>query len=646
VLFRLDGVSRSFGARCLFRDLSLNVRDRDRIGLVGSNGAGKTTLLRIAASEETPDEGRVLKSNGVRVGLLRQEIDPRGDRSVRQEVATVFRVLEQLEREMRELEQTMERCASRSETIPEELSSRYDRCHAAFDFGGGFQREARVERVLEGLGFEEESRSRPLASFSGGWLMRVELAKLLLAAPDVLLLDEPTNHLDLPSIQWFEETIDAYAGAILMISHDRTFLKRHVTRVAELENGTFTVYEGGYDRYLRQKTERREHLEAQRRTQDRQIAHAERFIERFRAKATKARQVQARIKSLQKLDRIEPKVADRGRIRLRISEPERSGDIVLRLEEIHKRFGDQVVYQGINFEIRRGDRVALVGPNGAGKSTLLRIAAGVLPFEAGRRIPGHHVEVGFYAQHQLDALRMECTVLKELERAARTEDFPRLRRHLGAFLFSGDDIEKKVEILSGGEKARLALARMLLRPANFLVLDEPTNHLDVAAREVLEQGLRGYTGTVILVSHDRSFINALVNRVVEVRAGQLTPYVGNYDDYLRRSRESEPSETSMDPTTDSVKLERIAARNHAKQRLRALERKRKRLRKLEDEIASLESRLEQLGWKLGDPTVYRDPEQVRNLRAEREAGQNRVDALYRDWEQQAAEIEDQERALE
>jgi ATP-binding cassette subfamily F protein 3 len=404
MLLRIEGLSRQIGNRCLFRDLFLNVRERDRIGLVGPNGAGKTTLLRIVAGAEPADAGRVATPKGVRVGLLRQEIDPSLSHSVREEVASVLSVLEDLEREMGELEQLIERRAVEGAEVSDELAARYDQCRAAFEFGGGFEREARVERVLEGLGFDREARARPLGSFSGGWIMRVELAKLLISAPDVLLLDEPTNHLDLPSIQWFEETLTAYGGAVVMISHDRTLLRRHVVRLAELEDGRFSVFEGGYDLYVEQKEERREQLLARKRKQDRQIAQTQRFIERFRAKATKARQVQGRIKKLGKIERVKIEPARRRGMRLRIPEPARSGDMVLRLEGIHKSYAETRVYQGVDFELRRGERVTLVGPNGAGKSTLLRIAAGVLPFERGVRQPGHGVQVAFYAQHQLEVL--------------------------------------------------------------------------------------------------------------------------------------------------------------------------------------------------------------------------------------------------
>jgi ATP-binding cassette subfamily F protein 3 len=660
VLLRLDGISKGFAGRTLFSGVDLDVRAGDRIGLVGPNGAGKTTLLRIVAEDEAPDAGRVVVSRGVRVGMLRQEIDPTLDRPVREEVASVLARLDALEQELRQLEAEIARAGSGE--VSAEVAARYDRARAAFELGGGFEREARVERVLAGLGFEPDDRGRPLRSFSGGWLMRVELAKLLLSAPDVLLLDEPTNHLDLPSIQWFEETLTGFRGGVIVISHDRTFLRRHVSRVLELEGGRCTLYEGSYDRYLAQREERRTQLLARKASQDREIAQVERFIERFRYKATKARQVQSRLKALEKVDRIVIEAPSRRRLRLRIPPPERAGDVVIALEDIHKSYGSTKVYQGASLKLRRGDRLALVGPNGAGKSTLLRILAGVLPFDSGRREPGHNVQIGFFAQHQLESLDPSRTVLEELASAARSDDVPRLRGHLGAFLFSGEDVDKKVSVLSGGEKARLALAKMLLRPANFLVLDEPTNHLDVDACEVLEEALREYQGTLALISHDRTFLNAVATRVVEVRAGRLREFLGNYDEYQRATTEAEapgrgavaghgaphgvegsappPAAKGQEETRASNRKAAGAPGREAERlRRKARDKTAKQIAALEADILVRESALEALGWKLGDPEIYKNGDKVRTLEAERAAAKDAIDLLYREWERLAAELE-------
>ncbi len=656
MLLRLDQVGRSLPTRRLFGGVDLEVRAGDRIGLVGPNGAGKTTLLRIAAELDPPDDGRVLRPRGVRVGLLRQEIDPGGTRAVREEASTAFAHLDALEEEVARIEAEIERLGRAGDAPDAALAERYDRARGAFELGGGFERGARVERVLAGLGFDEEDRGRPLRSFSGGWLMRVELAKLLLAEPDVLLLDEPTNHLDLPSIEWFESTLTAFRGGVIAISHDRTFLRGFANRVAELALARFAVWETGWDRYLADRDLRREQLAAAKKNQDRKIAETERFIERFRYKASKARQVQSRVKALEKVERVELDEGPRSRMRLRIPPAARAGDVVMRLDDVHKRYGDTIVYRGVDLEIRRGDRVALVGPNGAGKSTLLRILAGELPFDAGERRPGHNVQIAFYAQHQLEVLDPRRTVVEELAAVAKTDDIPRLRGHLGAFLFSGDDVDKKVSVLSGGEKARLALARMLLRPANFLVLDEPTNHLDVEACEVLEKALAAYDGTLALISHDRSFIDAVADRVVEVRAGRLREFPGNYSQYLRAASGSAPTgpaavaghgdralggeaPSPRPAPTPADKTARREQRRAERERRKAHERATRRVGRLEEEILERETRLESLGWKLGDPEVARDPERTRTLSAERDALKQEVDGLYKEWERLAAEIE-------
>jgi ATP-binding cassette subfamily F protein 3 len=632
---RLTGISRAFGGRTLFAGVELEVRAGDRVALVGANGAGKTTLLRIAAGLEPPDTGERGVSRGERTALLRQEIDPGRPGTVQQEAATAFAHLDALEAELREAEAEM---AKDPAHVPPALAERYDRLHAHLVREDGFSREAQVERVLEGLGFDAAARARPLASFSGGWLMRVELAKLLLQDPDVLLLDEPTNHLDLPSLEWFDETLAGFRGGVVLVSHDRAFLRRHAARVAELAEGRLTVFPGGWDFYLAERERRREQAEAQRSAQDRKIAETERFIERFRYKASKARQVQSRVKALDKLERVAAPTGPARRMRLAIPEPARAGAVPLELAGVHKAYGAQSVYRGVDLQLRRGEKLALVGPNGAGKSTLLRILAGVLPFERGERRVGHQVQVAFYAQHQLDALEPRLTVLEELERGAALEDVPRLRSHLGAFLFPGDDVRKKVSVLSGGEKARLALAKLLLRPSNVLVLDEPTNHLDVAACEVLEAALVGYAGTLVVISHDRDFLNAVATRVVEVKAGVLREFPGNYDDYLRRvaGAETPPAEGAARPAAADAAR---AANEARRQERRESEKSRRRFAALEAEIAERESALEALTFRLADPELWRDAEQARRLSADRDALRATLDGLYPEWERLAGLLE-------
>jgi ATP-binding cassette subfamily F protein 3 len=630
---QLSGVMRRFGARVLFDGVDLELGPGDRVGLVGPNGAGKTSLLRIAAGLDAPDGGERALLRGARIGTLRQEIDPASDATVRAEALGAFAAIDALERELRELDARM---AQHGE-LPPQLAERYDLLHTRFDRAGGFSREARADAVLEGLGFDAAARERRLSTFSGGWIMRVELAKLLLAEPDVLLLDEPTNHLDLPSLEWFDQTLAAFPGGVMLISHDRSFLRRHTRRIAELRDGKYALYPCGYDAYLERKQQRKLELEAAARTQQKQIAQTERFIERFRYKATKAKQVQSRIKALDKLERVAVPEERKRRMRLRIPEPARAGAVPIALKAVHKRYGARVVYQGVDLALKRGEKLALVGPNGAGKSTLLRILAGVLPFEGGERELGHNVQVAFYAQHQLESLTPSRSVLEELEAVAAFEDIPRLRGHLGAFLFSGEEVQKKIGVLSGGEKARVALAKMLLRPANVLVLDEPTNHLDVEACEVLERALAEYAGTLVFISHDRDFLNALATRVVEVRGGKLREFLGNYDAYRMKLRE-EAERSDAAPAERSGATAASDAQRSREER-KARERLERRLARLEEQIGEKEAQVEALGARLGDADVYSDYERVREIEAERDALEDEVAALYAQWEALGAELE-------
>jgi ATP-binding cassette subfamily F protein 3 len=655
VLLRLSELEKRIGDRVLFASASVVVRARDRIGIVGPNGAGKTTLLHMINGEISHDGGQIHRARETRIGLLRQEIDPNASHSVREEAQTALAELDRLETELREIEAEMSRRGEAGASLPAALSERYDIVSHRFAQSGGFERHARVSEILSGLGFSEEYVDRPLSSFSGGWLMRVELAKLLLSQPDVLLLDEPTNHLDLPSIQFFESTLERFPGAVLLVSHDRTFLRRQTNRIIELDGrGGFTLYEGGYDRYLDQRTQRRAERLAQKANQDRQIAEKERFIARFSAKASKARQAQSRVKALDKIERIQIEPDQRKAIRLRIPQPKRSGERVLSLRDLCKSYGDETVYAGIDFEIQRGEKVALAGPNGAGKSTLLRIAAGVTGFDSGERELGHNVELAFFAQHQLESLDPASTILEEISRDARTDEIPRLRSHLGALLFTGDDVDKKISVLSGGEKARVAFAKLLLRPANLLILDEPTNHLDIEACEVLEEAFCAYEGTLLFVSHDRSFINALATRVVDVDHGRLTNYLGNYDAYLEKRASSEagmqggPADRptpsggmsgpeKADRTDGTAKVEK-AARLQQRERRKEREKTTRRIEKLEAQITAKEEQNEALTWKLGEPEVYQDPKQSQILGDEQTQLSEEIATLYTEWERLSDEL--------
>jgi ATP-binding cassette subfamily F protein 3 len=537
----LDAVSKGYGGQELLRGMAWRIGRGERIGLVGPNGAGKTTLCRILAGVEEPDAGRVHQDTGVTVGYLPQEVTGGEDRTVLAEALSGFD-------EVWRLEARLESLAARMAGPDAEpgLTDTYGEVQHRFEALGGYRLEAEAKIILDGLGFGADAIHRPLAEFSGGWRMRAALARLLLLRPDLLLLDEPTNHLDLESLAWLENFLAAYEGTVVIVSHDRYFLNRMVTAIADLAGGGVTLYHGDYDHFLIEREARQALLEAQARNQAKRVAEIERFIERFRYKASKARQVQSRVKMLDRMERIETEAAAR-RIHFSFPQPPRTGRLVGRLTGVHKAYGDNVVYAGMDFQVERGDRVALVGVNGAGKSTLLKMLAGALDFDAGERLLGSHVEVQYYAQHQLDALDPSRTVLEELEHAAPEAQISRLRTILGSFLFSGDAVGKKVAVLSGGEKARLALAKMLARPAALLCMDEPTNHLDLASKEVLEEALSGFTGTIVFISHDRYFINRMATQVVEVARGQLTTYLGTYDDYLDRKATAATPPTAIPP---------------------------------------------------------------------------------------------------
>ncbi|MGH7400332.1 MAG: ABC-F family ATP-binding cassette domain-containing protein [Candidatus Rokuibacteriota bacterium] len=664
----LDTVSKSYGGQELLRGMSWRIGRGERIGLVGPNGAGKTTLCRILAGVEEPDAGRVHRDTGVTVGYLPQEVTGGAERTVLAEALSGFDEVWCLEAELESLAARMAGPGAEAS-----LTDRYGEIQHRFEALGGYRLEADAKIILDGLGFEPEAIHRPLAEFSGGWRMRAALARLLLLRPDLLLLDEPTNHLDLESLQWLENFLAAYEGTVVIVSHDRYFLNRMVTAIADLAAGGVTLYHGDYDHFLMEREAREALREAQARNQAKRVAEIERFIERFRYKASKARQVQSRVKMLDRLERIETEAAAR-RIHFSFPQPARTGRLVGRLTGVHKAYGDNVVYAGMDFLVERGDRVALVGVNGAGKSTLLKMLAGVLAFDSGERLLGSHVEVQYYAQHQLDALDPQRTVLEELEHAAPEAQIARLRTILGSFLFSGDTVEKKVAVLSGGEKARLALAKMLARPAALLCMDEPTNHLDLASKEVLEEALSGFTGTIVFISHDRYFINRIATQVVEVARGHLTTYLGSYDDYLARKSPpaAHPPATRVPAERGSTAPKRTAAaegkvrsssgesaaggsagaisgpphktslkkettdstanRKPNKTLDREIKAIKLRLGAVEAQIHELEARQQEIGLALADPDLYRDGQKAREIAQSRKETEERVAWLMKEWE--------------
>jgi ATP-binding cassette, subfamily F, member 3 len=665
----LDAVSKAYGGQELLRDCTWRIGRGEHIGLVGPNGAGKTTICRILAGVEEPDQGRVHRDTGVTVGYLPQEVTTGEDRTVLAEALSGYDQVWRLESELEALAARMA-----GPGADPRLIDAYGEIQHRFEALGGYRLEAEAKIILGGLGYGPEAVHRPLAEFSGGWRMRAALARLLLLRPDLLLLDEPTNHLDLESLQWLENFLAAYEGSVVIVSHDRYFLNRMVTAIADLGGGSVTLYQGDYDQFLLEREARQALREAQVRNQAKRVAEIERFIERFRYKASKARQVQSRIKMLDRMERIEIDAAAR-RIHFQFPQPPRTGRLVGSLAGVHKAYGDNVVYAGVDFLVERGERVALVGVNGAGKSTLLRMMAGTLPFDSGERVLGASVEVQYYAQHQLDALDPTRTVLEELEQAAPQASITRLRTILGSFLFSGDTVDKKISVLSGGEKARLALAKMLAKPAALLCMDEPTNHLDLASKEILEAALSGFTGTIVFISHDRYFINRIATRVVEVDRGRLTTYLGSYDDYLTHKVTAEQPSTAPErsaapkrstapkapPSNEtSVRSSRVSAdggsagaisgpphktslkketvdsttgRKPSKHLDREIKSIKARLGAVETQIHELEARLQEIGLALADPDLYRDGERARDIAQARRDTEERVAWLMKEWEE-------------
>ncbi|MEC7641777.1 MAG: ABC-F family ATP-binding cassette domain-containing protein, partial [Nitrospinota bacterium] len=586
----LTNLKKQYGERVLFKDVSLHLHSGEKIGLVGHNGMGKTTLLRLILEEERPDAGKVSVSKNARIAMLAQDLEP-GDETVLERVVLGDSYFAAVREEMEQLQND----GNAHDDNPDKWSSRYGHLHHEFERVGGYERDARAKTILMGLGFKPGQCDAPLTSFSGGWRMRAELARLLLQNPDVLLLDEPSNHLDLRSVIWLENFLKSYKGAVILISHDRRFLNGLVGRIVDLDNETLTAYTGNYDEYEKQKAQREIQLELASARQRRKISEIDRFVERFRAKASKAKQVQSRIKMLEKLDRIKT-TAKNKTVSFRFPQPARSGRICVEFTHVSKSYGSVTVYSDLSLRLERASKVALVGENGAGKSTLLKLLAGAIEHDRGDIKLGSNVTRAYFVQHQSETLDPGLTVLESIEEIADNL----LRTHqqtlLGGFRFSGDDVNKKVSVLSGGERSRLALARMLVAPASILLLDEPTNHLDMRSREVLAAALADFEGTLCTISHDRDFLDGFINRVWEVGGGGVKEYFGNYSDYeYAKSRDTELS-LSAGGKEKFPTLTTQTKKNKSQKRLEAEERnlKHRQTQPLKMQLEETEKNLEQV----------------------------------------------------
>ena len=614
-MISVDKVTIRFGGFILFDGISFQVNAGDRIGLVGRNGAGKTTLLNLIKGSQQPDEGAVVCSEDITIGYLPQQMKHRGNKSLIDETRQAFRPVLEMEKEIERLNALLtERTDYESEDymkIIEKVTHLNDR----YEMFGGNAMEASIEQTLVGLGFESKDMQRPVTEFSGGWRMRIELAKILLRNPDFILLDEPTNHLDIDSIQWLESYLSAYKGGVIVISHDRLFLDNVTNRTLDLSLGNIYDYRVGYSRYVELKKERIAHQQAAYENQQKMIQDTEKFIERFRYKATKAVQVQSRIKQLEKLDRIEVEQEDDLTMNLRFPPAPRSGDLVVEATGLKKAFGRQPVFRNVDLVIERGEKVAFVGRNGEGKTTLSRILVGELDYE-GQLKMGHNVSLGYFAQNQDELMNENLTVFETIDRVAVGDVRTKMRDILGAFLFRGEDVDKKVKVLSGGERSRLAMARMLLQSFNLLILDEPTNHLDMRSKDILKNALLEYNGTLIVVSHDREFLDGLTDKVYEFGHRKVKEHLGGIFDFLQRRKLDSLQEIERkDPlrgkkespgrksTGKQVRLERKELDREIRKQTNRLQSVEKAIEKLESEIASLDRQMTDPA-SIDDPAVF------------------------------------------
>jgi ATP-binding cassette subfamily F protein 3 len=650
----IQHLDKYFGKKDLFIDCELFIGSSDRIGLVGENGTGKTTLLRMLLGLDFPNSGKILKPKDLRFGYLPQEVMELSGSTVLDHVMDVAQELKTIENEMNRISGKLEKAEGGEALLG--LAKRQGYLLERFDHMGGYHLESRAKKILSGLGFTENDFTLPIESLSGGWTMRASLARILLSAPDLILLDEPTNHLDLESLLWLENYLTGVTSALLIISHDRAFLNRVVDRIVEIEGCKIIPYAGNYDFYRSEKAKREEIQWAAYRKQQERIAQIKRFIERNRVRKDRAKQVQSRIKLLERMDPIEPPRRSRS-IRFDFPPPPRPSKTLIELRGVSKSYDDsRAVYRDINLSISRGDRIAFLGPNGIGKTTLMRVLAGDLDFEGGLRLVNPSVRVASFSQRQMEQLSPQNTVLEELLAVAGDQSLGKLRALLGAFLFRDEDVTKTISLLSGGEKSRLLLCKMLMDRANLLLLDEPTTHLDIPSSEALEEALRQYGGALCLITHDRRLINSVANTVLVIRNTGLELYPGNFDDYqhlwgrhqlISSSREGRRGAGLGEKTVRLKTREQRRAEAEWRNRFhRESFPLKERLDQLEEEINKSTGLLGQLNRELANPETYRNPTRIRSIHKSRQELKEKIDELTRDWESVALRLDDLERQFE